>query len=145
MGDMSKNCVTLVPITRPVGIPDRVPLSCRVGHMVRGVKYSHFAYPAFVFDRPTGGSNPSIGYPPGEVGNGYIELITTGNAPFDVSYGLDSRRPEAILALSILTPILYPPNVSYRIGIYHIYCIRYRPWGVFYGLGTYQTGYVAAH
>ena len=47
---------------------------------------------------------PQIGYPPGRVAGVPIELITTGYPPFDVSYGLDSRRPEASLVLSILAP-----------------------------------------
>ena len=52
-----------------------------------------------------GGSIPRIGYPPGGVGNGPIKLTTTGYPKFDVFYGWDTRRPEAILDLSILTPL----------------------------------------
>ena len=70
-------------------------------------------------------------------------LITTGYPPFDVSCGWGSRRSEAILFLSILTPLSYQPNLSYRIGTYPIYCMRYRLGGVFYGLDTYQAEYEA--
>ena len=72
-----------------------------------------------------------------------MELITTGYPPFDVSYGWDTRRSEDILILSILTALSYQPNLSYRIGIYPIYCMRYRLGGVFYGLDTYQAEYEA--
>ena len=72
--------------------------------MVGDVKYDYWAYPTFVFGKPTGGSILQIGYPPCSVGKGPIELITTGYPPFDVSYGANIRRPEAILVLSIPTP-----------------------------------------
>ena len=62
--NMAKDFVTLIVIT-PVGIPDRIPLSCRIERMISEVKYSYLTYPTFVFDRPTRVGFPRTGYPPG--------------------------------------------------------------------------------
>ena len=79
----------------------------------------------------------------GGVGGFPIELIATGRPPFDVSYCLYSRRPEDILALSILTPLSYQPNVSYRRGAtLSLYPIP--PMRGFYGMDSYQAEYDAA-
>ena len=96
---------------------------------------------SFVFNKPTGGIAHRIGYPPGGVGNGPIELITAGYPPFEVSYGWDTRRSADILILSILTLLSYQPDLAYRIGICPIYCMRYRPGEVFYGSDTFQAEY----
>ena len=57
---------------------------------------------------------------------------------------LGGRRPEAIVILSILTPLPYRPNLSYRIGVHPIYCIPYRPGGVSNAADTYVEEYEVA-
>ena len=74
-------------------IAPRYPISYRIG----GLSYLSYSIKA-------GASIRLAGYPPGGVGDCPIELITTRCPQFDASYGRDTRRSEAILFLSILTP-----------------------------------------
>ena len=79
--------VTHIPIIRPVGISNRVSLSCRIEHMIRGVKYGYCAFPDSLFGQPTGEGTLRIGNPIVGVGIRPVKLIATGYPPFDVSPG----------------------------------------------------------
>ena len=52
-------------------------------------------------------------------------MDTAGYPPCEASYGRDTRLSESIVIISILVLLSYQPYLSYRLGIYPIYRIRY--------------------
>ena len=91
-----------------IGYP-RYPISYRIGSVI-----------AVAFGKQTGRSISLIGYPPGGLWNGPIELDTEDYPPFGVSYGWGTRRSGSIVIISIVfdIPSILPYPRSYRIGIY---------------------------
>ena len=54
---------THLPINRPVRIPDRISISCRIEHAVSDVKYDYCDYPSSLLDKRTRGSTSRVGNP----------------------------------------------------------------------------------
>ena len=88
MRSRARAFVTHIPIIRPVGISNRVSLSCRIEHMIRGVKYGYCAFPDSLFDQRTGGGTLRVGNPIVGVATRHVKLTATGYPTCDVFPGV---------------------------------------------------------
>ena len=75
---------THIPIIRPGGIPDKIPLPCRIERGVRDVKYDYCAYPASLSDKRARGVTRRIENPMVGAGSRQGELITEVYLAFNV-------------------------------------------------------------